>query len=601
MIKQNNETTPKFGLKVIIKGLKDIIRYTTKYNKGKIGFVFFLIVISSMVDALTPYIWGRTIDSITAGKNITLFEQTFLEAFAILSVYLVLLIIQSFADLKKALEARWIQENTRTSYISDAYKHLFRLPLSFHKNSKAGENTEKVSKAGRAMGEIFADAVLNSLPQLVTAIIMFFFVVTTNLYIGIVVTIAVAGYIYFSAKEIAPTVALQRQVHKAYATAHGIIHDSINNIRSVKDFATEDYEFSRIKKEYQEGGMTTWYKLVQIQRHTGAMQNRIQIVVRAFVLFISIYLISQGSMSVGEMIAYNTYALMIFRPLSMIINNWKMIQNGLISLEEAETVLGLPTEVYTSKNTHKIIVEGNIKFDHVDFYYDQSNPVLKNINFEVKQGETVALVGESGVGKSTLIDLLSAYHFPTKGSILIEGVNIKEVDLNTLRENIGVVSQEVTLFNDTIENNLTYGSFDKTKDEIREAARKAHCVDFIEKFPETWNQKVGEKGLKLSVGQKQRVAIARAILKDPKILILDEPTSALDAGTEKIISESLNILMEGRTTFIVAHRLSTVRKADMIFVFKNGEIVEKGKHPELIAIENGEYRRLHELQIGLHE
>lgn len=245
-------------------------------------------------------------------------------------------------------------------------------------------------------------------------------------------------------------------------------------------------------------------------------------------------------------------------------------------------------------------LNGEITFNHVSFCYSQNQIVLNDISFTTKAGDIIALVGESGVGKSSLIDLISAYHFPTKGSILIDGKQIQEVPLETLRHNIGVVTQELTLFNDTIKNNIKYGNFDKSDEEIFDAARKAHCFDFIEKFPEKWEQMVGERGLKLSVGQKQRIAIARAILKNPRILILDEPTSALDAGSEKIITGSLDELMKGKTTFVVAHRLSTVRRADKILVFKDGRIVESGTHAELAIIPGGEYRRLYELQIGLH-
>lgn len=590
----------KFGLKVIIKGLKDIFKHVGEH-KGRLTVVFILVLVSSAVEAVGPYIWGKTIDSITQGKTMTLFGETFLQAFGILFIYLALLIIQSYADLKKGLESRWVEEVARISYNAKGFRHLFKLPLGFHKSSKAGENSDKIGKASRAISAIFSETILSSAPKLVTAVIMFIFVISTNLYMGIVVSIALFGYVYFSIKEIMPTVALQREVNKAYTKVNGIIHDGINNIRAVKDAATEEYEYAKIDKNYKEEGLATWFKLVQIHRHTGAMQNRIKIAVRALVLIISIYMISKGTMTVGEMLAYNTYALMIFGPLSDIINNWKTVQNGIIALEEAETILELPTENYEPKEASPLLIEGNIVFNNVSFYYDKEKPVLKNISFNVKQGQTVALVGESGVGKSTLIDLLSAYHFPTEGTIEIDSADIRHIPLKNLRGNIGVVSQEISLFNDTIKNNLSYGSFDKTDDEIKEAARKAHCTDFINTFPEKWEQTVGEKGLKLSVGQKQRVAIARAILKDPKILILDEPTSALDAGSEKIITDSLNVLMKGRTTFIVAHRLSTVRRADMILVFKNGEIVEKGKHAELITLDGGEYRRLHELQIGLHE
>ncbi|MEI6420413.1 MAG: ATP-binding cassette domain-containing protein, partial [bacterium] len=235
-----------------------------------------------------------------------------------------------------------------------------------------------------------------------------------------------------------------------------------------------------------------------------------------------------------------------------------------------------------------------------DFSYIKETPVLKNISFDIKKGDLVALVGESGVGKSTLVDLISGYIFPTSGNVLIDSTPIEKIDLNFLRQNIGVVPQEVVLFNDTIRKNLCYGNFEVCDVEMDSIAEKIGISDFVEKLPEKWKSLVGERGVKLSVGQKQRIGIARAMLRKPKILILDEPTSALDASTEKLITGALEELMKGKTSFVIAHRLSTVRKADIILVFKDGTIVEKGTHEELLKNKEGEYSRLYDLQIGLH-
>lgn len=305
-------------------------------------------------------------------------------------------------------------------------------------------------------------------------------------------------------------------------------------------------------------------------------------------------------MTIGELIAFNTYAAMVFGPFIVIARNWQTIQNGIINIQETEKILQVNPEPYEKEGSIKLDLKGDIEFKNVFFQYEEGKQVLENISFSIKGGQVVALVGESGVGKSTLIDLVSAYHFATKGQILIDGHDINDVNLKKLRQQIAVVPQEVVLFNDTIRMNVKYGNFNATDEEIQTATVKAHALDFIQKFPQKWEQIVGERGVKLSVGQKQRVAIARAILRNPKILVLDEPTSALDAGSEKIITESLDTLMKGKTTFIIAHRLSTVRKADIILVFKEGKIIESGTHQELLLLEGGEYRRLYELQIGLH-
>jgi len=237
---------------------------------------------------------------------------------------------------------------------------------------------------------------------------------------------------------------------------------------------------------------------------------------------------------------------------------------------------------------------------NVSFSYGaRQKKVLENISFEVRPGEVVALVGESGVGKSTLVDLVSHYYRPTGGHIYIDGHDVSRLDLYMLRSHIAVVPQEPLLFNDTVKNNIRYGNFSASDEEVEQAAKLAYAKDFIANFPQKYNQLVGERGIKLSVGQKQRIAIARAILRSPSILILDEPTSALDAKSEDFIQKSLEFLMEKRTTFIIAHRLSTVRKADMILVLEKGRIIEKGTHEDLLRIPKGVYRRLYEFQIGL--
>lgn len=571
--------------------LGNIYKHSEQY-KGKLIFIFFLIVVSSIVEALHPYIWGRLVDLIVA-KNVN-------EAFVVLGIYATITLIQMFADLRKSLVGRWVEESIRRSYIATSFDHLFKLPLSFHKSVKQGETNEKIRTAGQAIRNIYSNAILEAVPQVITTVVMCIIMIFSNLIFATIIICALILYIYISIREIKPTFALQKLSQKGYRKASGMTQDAITNIRSVKDFNTEEYETSRIIKVYKEEGFHYWYQMFSIQRTTNNTLGLIRTGVRFVIISLSIYLISRGQITVGNMLSYITYSTLIFQPLAQLFNNWRDIQNGIVSIDEAQKILDMDPEKYTSDIPHSEIL-GKVSFNNVDFYYDETNPVLKEISFVAEKGQTIALVGESGVGKSTLVDLLLGYHFAKKGSVFIDNTNVTEMDLSLLRRSIAVVSQEISLFNDTIKNNIAYGSFEKSEEEIKDAARKAHCTDFIEKFPEKWEQIVGEKGLKLSVGQKQRVAIARAILKDPKILILDEPTSALDAGSEKIITESFKELMKGRTTFIIAHRLSTVRRANTILTFKDGMIIEQGTHDGLMKIEGGEYRRLYELQIGLHD
>lgn len=325
------------------------------------------------------------------------------------------------------------------------------------------------------------------------------------------------------------------------------------------------------------------------------------LVTQVVIFFLSVYFIQQGELTIGELVALNGYAGMLFGPFVMMGHNWQTLQNGLVSIKQAEEkIFDIKPENYRPKNAYipsKII--GEVQFKEVFFSYDDANIVLNNLNFKVKQGERIAFVGKSGVGKSTTIDLISGYYFPTKGAVIVDGHDTRTFDLTALRGGIAVVPQEPVLFNDTIMMNIRYGKLSATDEDVKEAAKKAHAHEFIEELPKKYNQLVGERGVKLSVGQKQRIAIARVILRNPSILILDEPTSALDAETEKQIAESFEELMKGKTTFIIAHRLSTVRKVDRILVFDKGKIVEEDTHEDLANQKSGIYKRLHDYQMGL--
>jgi ABC-type multidrug transport system fused ATPase/permease subunit len=474
--------------------------------------------------------------------------------------------------------------------------------MSFHKTKKIGEIGEKINRAAFSLETIIGRIVIDLAPQFLSIIIA----LVIGFYIEPLLALALlAGVIIYTiilVRSVAPIAEIQREYQTHLWRAFGDSFDLIGNAHAIKQATAEEYEAKRMSDLLKGPVLGLWGKMNKIWSNLTLAQRVIILGTQLTIFIASIIFISRGDMTVGDLLAFNAYATMMFGPFVVVGRNWQTIQNGVIQLEEAEAVLSEKQENYHPEGSDKNLkIQGNLTFDKVSFRYNEKTPVLQNINFSVKAGEIIALVGESGVGKSTLVELISGYNFANEGKVLVDGKPIETLDLIALRQQIGIVPQEVVLFNDTILHNIRYGSFSATDEEAKEAAKGAHAYDFIEKFSEKWKQTVGERGVKLSVGQKQRIAIARAILRDPKILVLDEPTSALDAGSEQIITKSLENLMKGKTTFIIAHRLSTVRKADAILVFKEGKIVEKGKHDELLKIQGGEYRRLYELQIGLHE
>ena len=595
----NIEEEKKITKEGIYTGFKVIIKYLRDYQK-QIVILSVIGVLSALGNGVIPYIAGRFFDSIITPGTLTIFGHIIPLYMALLVLWTLVQCATYIMDWRVNIMSQLLSNVVWFDYMAYGFGYLLNLPVSFHKMNKIGEIGNKIMSAANALETIISNIVIDLAPQILSIVIALGISFYINKILAVVLIIGLLIYVFILVKNIKPLATYQKEYYNHMSEKiWGENYDVVANTVAIKQSASEEYEQRKLKKNAVDA-LPLWMRQTKVWGNLSLYQ-RITILGTQVVIFaLSIYYIHEGAMTLGELLAFNAYAAMIFGPFVTIARNWQTIQNGIINTEEAEKILATPTEIYEPAGAPNIDIRGDIDFKNVSFQYDEGKSVLQNISFSVKAGEIVALVGESGVGKSTLIDLISAYHFANSGEVLIDGHDVRTLNLRKLRQAIAVVPQEVVLFNDTIEVNIKYGNFESSHEEIREAARKAHALDFIEKFPEQWKQVVGERGIKLSVGQKQRIAIARAILRNPHILVLDEPTSALDAGTEKIITESLDTLMQGKTTFIIAHRLSTVRKADKILVFKDGKIIESGKHDELLGIKNGEYRRLYELQIGLH-
>jgi ABC-type multidrug transport system fused ATPase/permease subunit len=518
----------------------------------------------------------------------------------VLALLVVIQVVTYLLDWKINRLSEFLSNTAWVDYFARSFGILFDLPLSFHKKNMMGEITTKLHVAANALETIAGRIVITLVPQFLSILIALSIGFYLQPVLAGILLIGVIIYTVTLVQSVKPLASLSREYWDKIGVAFGDAYDAVTNTQAIKQASTEKYEQEKIKTTTK-AVMPLWFKQTRIWSNLTLYQKLTILLTQSAIFIVSIVYIRNGLLSIGELIAFNAYASMMFTPFVTVATNWQTIQTGIINIEEAEGILTTVPENYIPENAVVLDVTGDIAFNNVSFSYDEDTKILKDISFKVNSGDVVALVGESGVGKSTLIDLISGYNFADEGKVLIDGHDIATLDLNVLRSQIAVVPQEVVLFNDTIKVNIKYGSFNATDSQVEEASQKAHALDFINKFQLKWEQVVGERGVKLSVGQKQRVAIARAILRNPKILILDEPTSALDAGSEKIISESFEELMKGRTTFIIAHRLSTVRKANNILVFKDGRIVETGTHAELLKIQGGEYRRLYELQIGLSE
>ena len=585
-----------------IERLKIIFKYLKPHKKDLI-FLSVLGVISAGANGVAPYLVGRLFDAIL-DLRLGVFAESKIEMpmwLFFIFLWGIAQIVANVVDWRTGVKSEALGNLVYTKYLVGGFSKLILLPLSFHKEKKIGEVGERFDRAAGWLSQIVKSIIIQLPPQFLSIVVALFIVFYIMPILSFVLIAGVILYVLILYRITPPMIKLQQEMHKAYQGAYGDAYDSILNVQTIKQFSTEEREKNKILKNFQAIALEIWNKMTAIWQGVGFYQRIIVTLTQAIIFILSIIYIVQGKMTIGELIMFNGYAAMFFGPFVVLGNNWQTIQNGLVAVEQGEKILSLPEEKYVPENTVTLSdIKGEIELDKASFSYKKGKEVLNEVSFKVNSGEVVALVGESGVGKSTIVDLIGGYYFINSGRVLIDGRDIKNIDLKFLRKNIAVVPQEPVLFNDTIKNNIRYGNFQASDKEVIEAAKRAYAHEFIENFPEKYEQIVGERGVKLSSGQKQRVAIARAILKNAKILILDEPTSALDAHSEKHIQESMEKLMNGRTTFIIAHRLSTVRKDDKILVLEKGRLAEVGKHEDLIKIPNGVYRHFYELQIGLH-
>ncbi len=399
-----------------------------------------------------------------------------------------------------------------------------------------------------------------------------------------------------------PIAVFSRQLKKKSHTAqarmaniYGLIHETIAGNKIVKAFTTERFEIKKFVKATA-GYLRTSTKLALIGSLSSPFMEFLGGAVGAFILWVGAKRIAAGAISPGDFGAFITAIFLMYMPIRRLAKANNNIQQAVACHARIREILDNPPQVQNSPGAYPLPpVKGRIRFDNVSFAYDEARPVLAGIDFEVQPTETVAIVGLSGAGKTTIINLLGRFYEAGSGRILVDGIDIRDVTLDSLRSRIGLVTQEIILFNDTIHNNIAYGLEGADQEAIVAAAKAAKAHGFISKLPDGYDTQIGERGGLLSAGQRQRLAIARALLKDPPILILDEATSALDAESEHLIQEALANLRKGRTTLVIAHRLSTVRSADRIMVIDCGRIAEKGTHESLLR-ENGLYRKLYELQ-----
>ena len=559
------------------------------------------MILSKIATVYVPIVYGRIIDTMTP-RDLTAFV---VPAALILAYGAIRIGSAGFGEIRDALFASVQQRAVRLLALR-TFRHLHAVSLRFHLDRQTGGLSRVIDRGVLGMQSVLRLAVFNVVPTalelvMVTAIIWHMF----DWRYAVVTCLAVVVYVAFTAVLAGRRGRYRRTMNDTDNDASTKSLDSLINYETVKYFGNEEHEAQR----YDHALARYERAAVRVQVSLNALnlgQAAIIAVGLTLIMLLAASGMRDGSMTVGKFVVVNTYLMQLYQPLNFLGVVYMTIKQGLVDMEQMFALLRVSQEIRDKPGAKALTAHlsegsaGEVIFQDVRFGYQANRAILKGVSFTVPAGGKLAIVGPTGAGKSTINRLLYRFYDVTAGRILIDGQDLRDVTQDSLRQAIGVVPQDTVLFNDTIRYNIGYGRPGASQDDIERAAKLAQVHDFVLKLPEGYDTKVGERGLKLSGGEKQRVAIARTILKDPRILILDEATSALDTRTEQEIQSALNVVSSRRTTLVIAHRLSTVVDADEIIVLQDGLVAERGRHAALLA-RGGLYARMWALQAAEHE
>ncbi|HIV81313.1 MAG TPA: ABC transporter ATP-binding protein/permease [Candidatus Salinicoccus merdavium] len=573
-----------------VKEVVSVRKFFSYYVPYKMLFFvdFFCAVLVGLLELAFPLIVNLFIDELLPSGN----WQWILFASA------GLLLVYAFNTFMQFIVTYWghmLGTNIERDIRNDLYGHIQRLSHSFFDNTKTGKLLTRLTNDLMNVGEMAHHGPEDLFIAVMTLLGAFGIMLSIHAELAVISFIIVPFIliiaIYFNKKM---TVAF-RELFSRVSDFNHMIEDKIGGIRLVQAYANEDREMDNFRK-LNEAFRATKLKAYKIMALNTSSTYMLMRLVTVFILIAGAYYTMQGELTFGEFAAFILISNILFKPLEKINAVIELYPNGIAGFKHFTEILREVPDVQEKENAVPLTnVRGHIEYDDVTFGYEEKK-VLENISLTIHPGETIAFVGPSGAGKTTLGALLPRFYDVSGGQIRIDGTDIRDYTLPTLRENIGTVQQDVFLFSGTLRDNVAYGKPDATDEEVYDAIGKAQLKALVDGYPRGLDTVVGERGVKLSGGQKQRISIARMFLKNPPILILDEATSALDTATELEIQKALNLLSEGRTTLVIAHRLATIKNADRIMVVTNDGIVESGTHDELLNIDNGEYKALHDAQ-----
>ncbi len=572
-----------------MKNYRRLLAYIKPYL-GRLGLAVICIVIASGANLYLPWIIKDMIDKVLAERDMGMLN--------IISVSIVVVFaIRGFFYYWQSYLVSYIGQRVVVDVREVMFKKFQRMPMAYFDKHQTGETMSYVTNDVAAIQAALVDNLIEFFTEaaiLVGSIVLMLYIDWKLTLLTLVTVPMVGAAMKIFGRKIKGASAL---IQERLADITALLQESLSSIRVVKSFVREEYEIERFRAE----NILNFQAVMKNVQLTSLLTPTVEFLAAlavTFIVWFGGYEVVNGIMSAGSLVAFLTYAVNLANPVKRLSRIYGRMQQAMAAIDRIFSVLDMEETVNDKPGAIKMPkVQGQVSVENVTFSYDAQHNALENVSFEVEPGQMIAFVGPSGAGKSTIANLIPRFYDVDSGSIKIDGIDIRDVTLNSLREQIGIVPQETLLFSTTVMENIRYGRLDATDDEVIAAAVAANADKFIRDLPNGYQTQIGERGLNLSGGQRQRMAIARAMLKNPQILILDEATSALDTESEKIVQSALDELMVGRTSFVIAHRLSTIFNADQIFVIDKGRICEHGTHEELLKI-GGVYSNLYNIQFS---
>ena len=572
-----------------MKNYTRLLAYIKPYL-GLFGLAIICIIFASGANLYLPWIIKDMIDKVLAERDMQMLN--------VISVSIVVVFaFRGFFYYWQSYLVSYIGQRVVVDVREVMFRKFQRMPMAYFDKHQTGETMSYLTNDVNAIQSALVDNLIDMFTEgaiLIGSIGMMLYLDWKLTLLTLVTVPLVGSAMRIFGKKIKST---SRVIQEKLADITSLLQESISSIRVVKSFVREDYEIERFRVENELNFKAT-IDNVKISSLLTPTVEFLAAVAVTFIVWFGGYEVVNGIMSAGALVAFLTYAVNLANPVKRLSRIYGKIQKAMAAIDRIFGVLDMPETVNDKPDAIELPkVSGRVSVKNVTFSYDDVHNALEDVSFDVHPGQMIAFVGPSGAGKSTIANLIPRFYDVTAGTIEIDGHDIRDVKVNSLREQIGIVPQETLLFSTTVLENIRYGRLDATDDEVIAAAKAANADKFIRELPEGYQTQIGERGLNLSGGQRQRMAIARAMLKNPQILILDEATSALDTESEKIVQAALDDLMVGRTSFVIAHRLSTIFAADKIFVIDKGKVCESGTHKELLAL-GGVYSNLYNIQFS---